>query len=205
MAFNTASTESFLISARAALRKQNPPVEAPINPINAPPSRTSIKAQMTGRPSVNLPSEKMGAFLTEVKSAKLKKVSGSMAPPLSSDSARTALARSLSGTAKGKELLRDMERRKSITDLDAQAGQKRKRSLTDTDTVAEPGEYTCYLILDDAHLSLNSKCPETCCHGDFFDVVRHQHCVCIVLIQFFQQRDVLTGQPYMAITIYHRH
>ena len=137
MTFNTASTDSFLVAARAALRKQGPPVEAPINPLHAPLSKTSIKAQMTGRPSVNLPSEKMGAFLTEVKSAKLKKVSGNMAPPLSSDSARVALARSLSGTSKGRELL---ARRKSLTELDAQVGQKRKRDDTDTETQQKPCE-----------------------------------------------------------------
>jgi hypothetical protein len=139
--FDTASTESFLLAARSALRKQAPPVEAPINPINAPLSKTSLKAQMTGRPSVNLPSEKMGAFLTEVKSAKLKKVSSTKAPPLTSDNARVALARSLSGTAKGKELLRDIARRKSTTELHVQAGQKRKRYDTDTETQAEACEY----------------------------------------------------------------
>lgn len=139
-AMPTASTDSFLAAARAALRKQAPPMEAPINPLHAPrPAVLSSKAQRTGRPSVNVPSEKMEAFLTEVRSAKLKKVSGTLAPPLSSDSARTSLARSLSGTEKGKELLRTIERRRSLIDMEPQLGQKRKRAQEDTGMNAESG------------------------------------------------------------------
>ena len=103
---------------------------------------------MTGRPSVNVPSEKMQAFLTEVKSAKLKKVSGAMAPPLSSDTSRSALARSLSGTEKGKGILQQLARRRSMTELNAPNGLKRKRDETDTGTDTELGGYMRHQIFD---------------------------------------------------------
>lgn len=90
-----------------------------------------MKARRTGRPSVNVPSEKMEAFLTEVKSVKLKKINGNMAPPRAPESSATALARELGGTEKGREVLRSLARRKSLSELDAQAGDKRKRKNAD--------------------------------------------------------------------------
>ena len=86
----------------------------------------------------------MEAFLTEVRSVKLKKVSGTLAPPLSSDHERINLVRPLSSTVKGEEaLLRKLSRRKSLSELDSRAGQKRKRNDTDTEGDAEPGMHIC--------------------------------------------------------------
>lgn len=141
-AFSTASTESFLLQARAALRKQPTPVEAPINPINAPPlPKSTIKARNTGRPSVNVPSEKMEAFLTEVKSVKLKKINGSMAPPLVAESSASALARELGASGKGKQILRAIERRKSLSEIhEGRAGDKRKRVADGDEELSQDGE-----------------------------------------------------------------
>ena len=140
-----ASTESFLLQARAALRKQPTPVEAPINPINAPAlPKSTVKARRAGRPSINLPSEKMDAFLTEVKSVKLKKVSGTMAPPLVPESAANstalALARELGASGKGKQILKAMERRKSLSELVERRGEKRKRDAADAEGQSQPGK-----------------------------------------------------------------
>ena len=49
------------------------PVEAPINSVYAPP-----RTKRTGQPTVNLGGDKMAAFLSEVKSVKLRKT-GSLA------------------------------------------------------------------------------------------------------------------------------
>lgn len=81
----------------------------------------------------------MQAFLTEVKSVKLKKVSGEMAPPLTSDTGRAALARSLSGTEKGKEILRQLARRRSLAELNPPNDLKRKRDDADNETDGESG------------------------------------------------------------------
>jgi len=67
------STEKFLSSARAALKHTTLPVEAPINSLYAP-SRT----KRTGQPTVNLGGDKMAAFLSEMKSVKLRRT-GSLA------------------------------------------------------------------------------------------------------------------------------
>lgn len=56
------------VDARARLRQQSVVVEAPINP---PP----LRKQPTGIPSVNISSDKMAAFLSEMKHVRLRKVS----------------------------------------------------------------------------------------------------------------------------------
>ncbi|KAI0714425.1 hypothetical protein C8T65DRAFT_644282 [Cerioporus squamosus] len=85
---------NFLASARASLKPTAPPVEAPINSVG---SRT----RKTGQPTLNLSSDKMAAFLREMKSVRLRKVggaAGSMGPPSAAgDVAGEALARSTSG------------------------------------------------------------------------------------------------------------
>lgn len=60
-------------SARAALRHAPPPVELPINP----PQRRK------GQPAIGIPPDKMAAFLNEMKTVRLRKVSenGTAAAP----------------------------------------------------------------------------------------------------------------------------
>lgn len=136
-AFSAAETDAFLISARAALKKRGPPVEAPINPINAP--RRPQNVAKIGRPSVNMPTENVAAFLTELKSAKLKKTDSSMAPPLSADRERPEFS-SMAASSKGRELLRTIARRKSLSELDVHVGAKRKRDATEPDESSGRGE-----------------------------------------------------------------
>ncbi|GBE88507.1 hypothetical protein SCP_1303230 [Sparassis crispa] len=73
-------TSTFLASARAGLKPTTPPVEAPINP-----ARTR-----KGHPTVNVPTDKMAAFLSEMKSVRLRKVSGGMLPPGAGAASRSA-------------------------------------------------------------------------------------------------------------------
>ncbi|KAF7789746.1 hypothetical protein EIP86_000692 [Pleurotus ostreatoroseus] len=134
------TTEAFLQSARAALRKLDPPVEAPINSVTALP-RASMRRKSIAQPTVNVPTEKMADFLEEVRSAKLKKVSSNMAPPLMRDQPQaesSQMGRSVSGAGKGRDILREMVRRKSLSHMDARAGDKRKRDAADNDEFAVP-------------------------------------------------------------------
>ncbi|KAI0788028.1 hypothetical protein C8Q74DRAFT_1255428 [Fomes fomentarius] len=74
-------TSNYLASARAGLKPTAPPVEAPINSV----AYGGARARKTGQPTFNMPSDKMAAFLREMKSVRLRKVSGpagSMGPPL---------------------------------------------------------------------------------------------------------------------------
>lgn len=71
---STAGTGQALFStARAALKHAPPPVEAPINPL--PPSRRQ------GQPTVGIAPDMMASFLKEMKTVRLRKVSGSMPLP----------------------------------------------------------------------------------------------------------------------------
>ncbi|KAH8094448.1 hypothetical protein BXZ70DRAFT_1079000 [Cristinia sonorae] len=76
------ATDSFLISARASLKPTGQPIEAPINALP--------RTRRARQPTVNVPSDKMAAFLDEMKNAKLKKTA-TPAP------VRTMTARSNSG------------------------------------------------------------------------------------------------------------
>ncbi|TFY58452.1 hypothetical protein EVJ58_g6410 [Rhodofomes roseus] len=75
-----ARANKFLASARANLKPTTPPVEAPINSAVG-------RTRRAGQPTVNVPSDKMAAFLNEVKTVRLRKVSTgegdsrSMPPP----------------------------------------------------------------------------------------------------------------------------
>ncbi|KAI0315559.1 hypothetical protein OF83DRAFT_1084879 [Amylostereum chailletii] len=60
--------ESLFAHARASLRHTGTPVEAPINPPALPKRK--------GQPTVNVPSDKMAAFLDEMKTVRLRKVAG---------------------------------------------------------------------------------------------------------------------------------
>ncbi|EIW57775.1 uncharacterized protein TRAVEDRAFT_59336 [Trametes versicolor FP-101664 SS1] len=82
---STLSGESgnFLASARAGLKRTEPPVEAPINSV-----AYGARTKKTGQPTVNVPSDKMAAFLREMKTVRLRRVGGltgntSMGPPAS--------------------------------------------------------------------------------------------------------------------------
>lgn len=66
------ATDSFLISARASLKPTAPPAEAPINAMP--------RTRRARQPTVNVPSDKMAAFLEEMKNAKLKKTNTPVAP-----------------------------------------------------------------------------------------------------------------------------
>ncbi|KAI0350033.1 hypothetical protein OH77DRAFT_1525180 [Trametes cingulata] len=93
-------TDNFLASARASLKPAGPPVEAPINSAAYGGART----KKAGHPTVNVPSDKMAAFLREMKNVRLRRVGGltgnaSMAPPASTTEGNAGdLSRSNSGT-----------------------------------------------------------------------------------------------------------
>ncbi|KAI1797456.1 hypothetical protein LXA43DRAFT_416344 [Ganoderma leucocontextum] len=92
-------TETFLASARASLKHTAPPVEAPINAVAYGGART----RKAGQPTVNVPSDKMAAFLREMKSVRLRRVggpTGSMGPPLFPSSA----AGDIAGEARASEV-----------------------------------------------------------------------------------------------------
>ncbi|KAI0071973.1 hypothetical protein K474DRAFT_1668391 [Panus rudis PR-1116 ss-1] len=84
---SASSTDSFLASARASLRPTSLPIEAPINPIYAPGTE---RTKRTGKPTVGVPSDKMAAFLTEIKSARLRRTGS--ANTLNGDQSRANLS-----------------------------------------------------------------------------------------------------------------
>lgn len=126
-------TATFLASARANLKHTAPPVEAPINAVACGGART----RKAGQPTVNVPSDKMAAFLQEMKSVRLRRVgdpSGSMGPPLFPPSA----AGDIAGEARVSEV--SEARRAAImgdTSFDTGVaarifiGEKRKRGVED--------------------------------------------------------------------------
>ncbi|KAI0663720.1 hypothetical protein C8Q70DRAFT_906152 [Cubamyces menziesii] len=80
---SSGNTDNFLASARASLKPTAPPVEAPINT-----AYSGARAKKAGIPTVNVPSDKMAAFLREMKNVRLRRVGGltgnaSMGPPMS--------------------------------------------------------------------------------------------------------------------------
>ncbi|KAI6042465.1 hypothetical protein EDC04DRAFT_956932 [Pisolithus marmoratus] len=66
----SSNPDALFASARAALRHTSHPVEAPIN--HSVLGRSGPKRQ--GKPTVNVPSEQMAAFLNEIKTVRLRKV-----------------------------------------------------------------------------------------------------------------------------------
>ncbi|CDO76510.1 hypothetical protein BN946_scf184361.g9 [Trametes cinnabarina] len=96
-ATSAAGTGDFLASARASLKPTAPPVEAPINSAAYGGART----KRAGHPTVNVPSDKMAAFLREIKNVRLRRIGGltgdtSMGPPSSSAAAAHGEASELS-------------------------------------------------------------------------------------------------------------
>lgn len=71
-------TGSLFASVRASLKHTPAPVEAPINAAAYGGPRT----KRTGLPTVNVPSDRMPAFLNEMKTARLRKVAGGRPPDL---------------------------------------------------------------------------------------------------------------------------
>ncbi|CAL1715940.1 unnamed protein product [Somion occarium] len=125
----TSTTDSFLANARAALRPTSLPVEAPINA-----AVYGSRTKRTAVPTFNLPTEKMAAFLTEMKSAKLKRVnSGPRQPPRRVEADPNDSSINLSMSMR-RDILKDLAERdrleRSISvDSDSQVGEKRKRSV----------------------------------------------------------------------------
>ena len=159
-------TASFLASARANLKHTAAPVEAPINAVAYGGART----RKAGQPTVNVPSDKMAAFLREMKSVRLRRVggrAGSMGPPLFPPSA----AGDIAGEARTSGV--SAARRAAVlgdTSFDTGVaarifiGEKRKRGRDAEDEFA--GEYYCnYLILERSnsvrHVAGPSKRRET--------------------------------------------
>ncbi|KAF9223604.1 hypothetical protein BS17DRAFT_108129 [Gyrodon lividus] len=108
---------SMFATARASLRHTTTPVEAPINP--------SIgRTKRQGQPTVNVPSEKMAAFLNEMKTVKLRKV-GMGADALGSERASgpSGLSKSVSGTSSTastgptRPIAQELLRRRSLANL----------------------------------------------------------------------------------------
>ncbi|KAH9943719.1 hypothetical protein B0H21DRAFT_748224 [Amylocystis lapponica] len=124
----SARTSNFLLSVRAGLKHTDPPVEAPIN---APP-----RTRKTGQPTVNVPTDKMAAFLSEMKTVRLRKVSGSasgsMPPPVSTIS----LARSMSNGSTQKYAYGE----RSFNAVEACIGEKRKRDAAVNDGPTFPAK-----------------------------------------------------------------
>lgn len=101
------------------------PVEAPINPLLS-------KSKRQGQPTVNVPSEKMAAFLHEIKTAKLRKVgSGPNAMGGDGIAGPSGLSKSLSLTSSsaltgpGKLRAQELQRRRSLASLRVPIGSSR--------------------------------------------------------------------------------
>lgn len=145
---STLSGESgnFLASARAGLKRTEPPVEAPINSV-----AYGARTKKTGQPTVNVPSDKMAAFLREMKTVRLRRVGGltgntSMGPPASTARAAGAgvseLDRSTISTGMSRARMAATLGERSF-DLGVAAsleiGAKRKRSVVEESS----GEFVC--------------------------------------------------------------
>ena len=93
---STSDSDTLFTSARAALKAIVLPTEAPINPA------ISNRTKRQGQPTVNVPSDKMAAFLNEIKTVKLRRVGaeGSLSR-LSRSASSGGLARNASASASG--------------------------------------------------------------------------------------------------------
>ncbi|KAG8213157.1 hypothetical protein J3R82DRAFT_11565 [Butyriboletus roseoflavus] len=170
---------SMFASARASLRHAMTPVEAPINN----PGLTKTKRH--GQPTVNVPSEKMAAFLHEIKTAKLRRV-GSGTNAMGGDGAAgpSGLSKSVSvtssaSTGPSKLSAKELLRRRSLASLrvpigsslaapvplsalatpkepEVRVGQKRKADTLVVDEVNGVPRMSHLLII------LNAEFPMTC-------------------------------------------
>ncbi|KAF8558104.1 hypothetical protein OG21DRAFT_1286076 [Imleria badia] len=108
---------SMFATARASLRHAMTPVEAPIN-------NPGLRTKRQGQPTVNVPSEKMAAFLHEIKTAKLRKV-GSGANAMGGDgvagpsglSKSVSVTSSSASTGPAKLSAKELLRRRSLASL----------------------------------------------------------------------------------------
>ncbi|KAK7691110.1 hypothetical protein QCA50_006213 [Cerrena zonata] len=129
---NNKTTESFLASARACLRPTSLPEEVPINP-----AVYGSRTKRTGVPTFNMPTEKMAAFLTEMKSVKLKRVrNGPKQPPRRVEADPNDSSFNMSSASIRRDILKDLVERdraeRSVSfDSDSQIGDKRKRAEDD--------------------------------------------------------------------------
>lgn len=134
----TDNPDSLFASARAALKHAGTPVEAPIN-LGA--SGIGSRAKRQGQPTVNISGEKMAAFLSEMKTVRLRKVSaGADGGPAANPN---SLARSWSAgggprhseasqsTASSRVERQGLPAFRSLDNrTDSQIGEKRKRDVT---------------------------------------------------------------------------
>ncbi|KZT29961.1 hypothetical protein NEOLEDRAFT_489049 [Neolentinus lepideus HHB14362 ss-1] len=113
----SAATDAILMAARASLRHAGTPKEAPIN---AGPM--AARTRRTGQPTVNVPSEKMAAFLNEMKTVRLRKVSSgeSAAPrPPSSMGENAALSKSFSVDSRPRDRAFELAVERGSVSMDA--------------------------------------------------------------------------------------
>ncbi|KAF8802427.1 hypothetical protein BYT27DRAFT_7235351 [Phlegmacium glaucopus] len=133
-----AASESHLFaSARASLKQAPPPVENPINP---------LIGRRAGKPTVGLAADKMAAFLSEMKTVRLRKVSGrssgnNPAPaslPSERFSAQAALRRSSSSQRSQLAMPLLTSIRASNIDSSSALSEKRKRNTINIHDDANP-------------------------------------------------------------------
>lgn len=121
-------TGALFASVRAGLKHKPLPVEAPINPVVYGSHRT----KRTGLPTVNVPTDRMPAFLNEMKTAKLRKVADGRPPdlpPLTS-SIGSGIIGGAGDTEYGGDEARTGEKRKRASMNGAEDIQAIKRRLT---------------------------------------------------------------------------
>ncbi|KAI0067365.1 hypothetical protein BV25DRAFT_1094579 [Artomyces pyxidatus] len=121
-----ADTGALFASVRAGLKHAGSPVEAPINGVVY--GGRSVKR--AGQPTVNVPSDKMAAFLTEMKTVRLRKVNGGPADlgrrnELSSSQVASREIGRIQMTSRG-----GIQRPSSVDPI---SGGKRKRAALDGD------------------------------------------------------------------------
>ncbi|KAF5381994.1 hypothetical protein D9615_004205 [Tricholomella constricta] len=106
-------------SARAALKHAPPPIEAPIN--------SQLPTRRKGKPAIGIAPDKMAAFLKEMKTVRLRKVSGNLPPSLNSSFSHQPVA---SGST-FRDVLRRSTSASNFLHADARVGDKRKRIADD--------------------------------------------------------------------------
>ncbi|KAG6334109.1 hypothetical protein ID866_4971, partial [Astraeus odoratus] len=153
---------SLFASARAALRHTSPPAEAPIN--------ASVSGRMVTKkqrqPTVNVPTEKMAAFLNELKTVRLRKVgsgvgtgtgvSAAEETPISSNLSKSTSALTWS-SGPIRPAAQELARRRSLVNLQAtssssmketliRAGQKRKADAMGIDELTRMSLSMAFLL-----------------------------------------------------------
>lgn len=146
---DTTSESQLFAAARASLKQAPTPVETPINP---------LIGRRAGQPTVGLAADKMAAFLNEMKTVRLRKVSerssgDNLAPPFERTNAQSALRRSLpSQTSQSTIPLPTSIRVSNITisalnESENRMGEKRKRNTINIHDDA--GILLLFLVMND--------------------------------------------------------